>query len=119
MFVQCFRLKIHNNHIIPLQFLYERFGSNIPKYLPLENTFESGTNTEVHGAWYLFCVDSRLNVKRICNKYDFSDNFVPYRMKIDPNMYNREYTIYATGDKKNPFELFKMVHKGGHLIILK
>jgi hypothetical protein len=91
MIVNCFTItrKIDNPH--PIYVIYQEFGTEIPKYLQYEGG--SGDNT------YLCCVDARINVKKLCETYNYECGTL-YQMEVAEDMYNNSYTIYPTYKKE-------------------
>ena len=97
MFVNCFTVTIPTTSIffkIAIKELSKNFGDNIPKSLP----FEGG---KLYFITHLFCVDENVNVKEICNKYNY-DIGNPYKIEIEDYMYNNNYTIYTSYKKEGP-----------------
>ena len=94
MYVNCFKLQKLVTNNVSIEFIYNCFGSNIPKYLPLEHDR------------YLFCVDHNIDVKHIVAKYNFNEIEL-YKLKIDPMKYNYYHTIYPSYGPK-PYVLFKL-----------
>lgn len=93
MLVNIFRAKSLTGNI---DLLYNDFGSNIPKYLPLEGGLE-----------YLCCVDNKLNIELLCHKNDFTYYHL-LTIKIDKIQYNNEYRIAVNYfSKQEPYYLFK------------
>lgn len=87
MQVCCFTIKRPINNNIDVSVVYKEFGDNIPKY----NALEGG---DYLGPEYLCCVDANINIKSICDKY----NYVlrgSYKMNIDPSNYNSNYSIHS------------------------
>lgn len=91
MIVNFFSVKATNkSHNINI--LFNDFGANIPRYLPLEGG--SGLN-------YLFCVagDSNILAELVHNNgyqlnglYGTTDNHIAFtQLVVDDDMYNREY----------------------------
>ena len=50
---------------------------------------------------HLFCVDENINIKEICNKFNY-DIGKPYKIEIENYMYNNNYTIYNSYKKEGP-----------------
>lgn len=97
MLVSIFKVKSFKNNI---KLLYNDFGSNVPKYLPIEG----GTYT---GLEYLCCVDNKVNVENMCYKHNFTYNHL-VTIKIDESQYNNNYTIgFDYFSKQEPYYLFK------------
>jgi len=95
MFVNCFTVTIPTNIFkIYIKELSKKFGDNIPKYLP----FDGG---KLYFITYLFCVDENVNIKEICNTYNYEMG-KPYKIEIDDYMYNNNYTICNSYKKEGP-----------------
>ena len=95
MFVNCFTVTIPTSIFkITIKELSKKFGDNIPKSLP----FEGG---KLYFITHLFCVDENINIKEICNKYNY-DIGKPYKIKIEDYMYNENYTICNNYKKEGP-----------------
>ena len=90
MFVNCFTITIPtktNIVEIAINELSKKFGDNIPKSLP----FDGG---KLYYITHLFCVDENVDVKEICNKYNYEIEIgEPYKIEIEDCMYNNNYTI--------------------------
>jgi len=71
--------------------LYKEIGNHIPRCFQEEGGM---------GLSFVFCVDTRIDIKEICNKYnyDIGDNL--YKMEIDNGTYNNNYKIYPTYTNK-------------------
>ena len=69
------------------EIMYKELGNNIPKFFQ----YEGGM-----GLTFIFCVDSNVDIKRICKKYnyDIGDNL--HKMEIDEITYNNNYQVYPT-----------------------
>lgn len=100
MLVNIFRVKDLTGKTETIDLLYNEFGSNIPKYLPLEG----GTYT---GVEYLCCVDNKLNIELLCHKHNFTYYHL-VTINIDESQYNNEYRIAVNYfSKQEPYYLFK------------
>ena len=92
MIVNCFilnsvkRTKIFNKKINYISLIYKEFGKNIPKYLEYNDK-----------QTFLFCVDESVNIINICKRYDYIIDDL-YKMEINDNTYNNDYTIFPTYD---------------------
>jgi len=93
MFVNIFSVTIPSN-IFKTVFkgLSKEFGENIPKSLPFEGGY-------LYFITHLFCVDANVNIKEICNKYNY-DMGEPYKIEIEDYMYNNNYTINISYKKE-------------------
>jgi hypothetical protein len=95
MFVNCFTITIPTNIFeIAIKELSKKFGDNIPKSLP----FDGGM---LYYITHLFCVDENVDIKEICNKYNYEIG-EPYKIEIDDSMYNNNYTICISYKKEGP-----------------
>lgn len=95
MFVNCFTVTIPTSIFkIAIKELSKKFGDNIPKSLP----FDGG---KLYFITHLFCVDENINIKEICNKYNY-DIGKPYKIEIEDYMYNDNYTICNSYKKEGP-----------------
>jgi hypothetical protein len=79
---------------IAIKVLSKKFGNNIPKSLP----FDGG---KMYFITHLFCVDENINIKEICNKYNYEIG-EPYKIEIDDYKYNDNYTICYSFKKEGP-----------------
>jgi hypothetical protein len=86
--------------MIKIEKLAEKFGDNYPQYIQLEG----GT-----GINYLFCVDTKIDVKGICDLYKYEIYEEPYEMEIDLELYNNNYKIYP--DYSSNGECFRLLPK--------
>jgi hypothetical protein len=95
MIVNCFTLNsLRRNNLIKnnsinnnfIKLIYKEFGKNIPKYLQ----YNSGQSIT-----YLFCVNHSVDIINICKRYNYIINNL-YKMEIDDNTYNNNYTIFPT-----------------------
>lgn len=86
--------------MIKIEKLGEKFGDNYPHYTQLQN---GGGNN------YLFCVDTKIDVKSICDIYKYEIYEEPYEMEIDQELYNNKNKIYP--DYSSNGECFKLVLK--------
>ena len=95
MFVNYFTVTIPSSiSKIAIKQLSKKFGDNIPKSLP----FEGG---KLHFVTNLFCVDENINIKKICNEYNY-DMGKPYKIEIEDCTYNDNYTICNSYEKEGP-----------------
>ena len=96
MFVKCFTINTlqRSKTIFSLfkpqqkelpEIMYKELGKNIPKCLQ----YEGGM-----GLSFTFCVDSKVDVKEICKKYNYDVGDTLYEMVIEPHTYNNKYQIY-------------------------
>ena len=69
------------------ELMYKELGHNIPKCLE----YEGGM-----GLSFTFCVDEKVDIKKICKKYNYDVGDTLYRMEIDDHTYNNKYQIYPT-----------------------
>ena len=93
--VNCFTVTMPSSiYKIAIKQLSNEFGKNIPHFLP----YEGGRMGFITN---LCCVDANINVKEICEKYNYEMG-VPTKMLIEDSMYNSNYTIYNTYNKKGP-----------------
>jgi len=93
MFVNIFSVNIPSNIVeIAIKELSKEFGENIPKSLPYENGY-------LYFITHIFCVDSNVNIKEICDKYNFSMD-KPYKIEIEDYMYNNNYRLRISYKKK-------------------
>lgn len=88
MRVNCFTMKRPMNNPIDIDVLYKEFGDNIPKYNPLEGG-------DYLGPEYLCCVDANVDIKVICDKYNYILREI-YKMDIDSSKYNSNYYLHET-----------------------
>ena len=58
---------------------------------------------------HLFCVDSNVNIKEICNKFNYDMN-KPY--EIEDYMYNYNYTICNSYKKEGSRFYLKLLNNG-------
>lgn len=99
--VACFvvKNKYFDKHAI--ERLHKSFGFNIPKYLQ----YEGGT-----GLNYLCCVDSKVEIDKICDIFHFEYSRPFYEMDINKKYYTNEYIIHPTYKKDGPkFLLRKLI----------
>lgn len=89
MYVQCVTIYIDNAKNIDI--LYKDFGENIPKYSPILVGNYKLTSL------YVFCVDSKIDIIKICNKYNYIF-YELYVMEIEDNMFNNKYTVHASSN---------------------
>ena len=95
MFVNCFTvIMLSSIYKIAIKQLSNEFGKNIPRFSPYE-----GGN--IGFITHLCCVDTNVNVKQICEKYNYEMGN-PTKMLIEDSMYNSNYTIYNTYNKEGP-----------------
>ena len=95
MFVNCFTVTMSSSiYTNAIKELSKEFGKNIPRFLPYEGG-KMGFITN------LCCVDTDINVEKICKKYNYEMGN-PEKMLIENNMYNSNYTIYNTYNKEGP-----------------
>jgi hypothetical protein len=93
MLVNIFSVNIpSNNAEIVMKELSKEFGENIPKYLPFENGY-------LYFITHIFCVDENINIKEICNKYNFDMDKL-YKIEIEDYMYNNNYRLRISYKKK-------------------
>lgn len=88
LFVNIFTVIKPRGNLIPVETLYSSFGNNIPKYSELK--FLNKTNGEQH---YLFCVDSNINAKELCNKYHYNYLLNQSSTYIGNDKYNDKHKI--------------------------
>jgi hypothetical protein len=67
---------------------FSEFGNNIPNYLQ----YEGGG---MDGCTFLCCVDIKVDVDKICSKYNQTCSKM-YQIEIDEQEYNNNYTIHPT-----------------------
>jgi hypothetical protein len=91
--------------------LYDSFGENIPKYLPLEG----GT-----GVNYLFCVkgcakdifeickNHKYKVNGFCLEEDEFDDYSFKKIEVDDDKYNNNYYACPTFYEKDLYKLSKI-----------
>lgn len=72
-----------------LEEFYKNLGINIPKYLEYE-----GEERE-----YIFCIDNKLDINAICNKFGIKD-FSISKITIDKEKFNYKYQIRPTYDDR-------------------
>ena len=105
MFVRCFTINtlqrpkrlfsFFNQKELP-ELMYKELGNNIPKCFQ----YEGGM-----GLTFIFCVDSDVDIKRICKKYNYDIGDTLYEMEIDEITYNNKYQIYPTNIYKPTYIL--------------
>jgi hypothetical protein len=85
--------------------VYKAFGENIPRYLSLEGG-------DYKGPEYMLCIDRGINVKEICDKYDYiCKNSRTY--EVDESKFNKEYQIIPTYYSSDiPYRLEKYTLSG-------
>ena len=99
MFVKCFTITMPSSiYKIAINQLSYEFGKNIPRFSP----YEGGKMGFIAN---LYCVDENINVEEICKKYNYEMG-TSTKMLIEDNMYNSNYIIYNTYNKKGP--LFRL-----------
>lgn len=83
--------------------LSDAFGNNIPRYSPLEGG-------DYKGPLYLFCVDSNVDFKSICNKYKYRYySYSVYEFEVNEEQYNNNYQIHKVYyTKEEPYRLEKI-----------
>ena len=95
MFVNCFTVTIPSNIFkIAIKEVSKEFGENIPKSLPFDGGY-------LYFITHLFCVDANVNIKEICNKYNYEMG-KPYKIEIEDYMYNNNYTVCISYKKEGP-----------------
>lgn len=95
MFVNCFTVTMSSSiYKIAITELSKEFGKNIPRF----SLYEGGKMGFITN---LCCVDTDVNVKQICEKYNYEMGN-PTKMLIEDSMYNSNYTIYNTYNKEGP-----------------
>jgi hypothetical protein len=95
MFVNCFTVTIPSSiSKIAMKELSKKFGENIPKSLPFDGGY-------LYFITHLFCVDENVNIKEICNKYNYEMRN-PFKIEIEDYMYNNNYTICNSYKKEGP-----------------
>ena len=95
MFVKCFTVTMSSSiYKTGINQLSKEFGKNIPCFSP----YEGGPLGFIT---HLCCVDTNVNVKQICEKHNYEMGN-PEKMRIDANMYNSNYIICNTYNKKGP-----------------
>ena len=67
--------------------LYKEFGNNIPRCFQYEGDM---------GLSFIFCVDTKVDIKAICTIYNYDIGDSLYKMEIDENTYNNNYQVYPT-----------------------
>ena len=93
MFVNCFTITMSSSICkTAIKELSKEFGKNIPCFSP----YEGGSLGFIT---HLCCVDTNINVEKICKKYDYKMGNSE-QMQIKDNMYNSNYTIYNTYNKE-------------------
>jgi len=93
MYVNIFSVTVPSNiSKIAMKELSKEFGENIPKSLPFEDGF-------LYFTTHIFCVDTNVNIEEICKKYNYDIN-KPYKIKIEDYMYNNNYTLHISYEKK-------------------
>jgi hypothetical protein len=93
MFVNIFSVTIPANiSKVAMEQLSKEFGENIPKFLLFEDGF-------LYFITHIFCVDVSVNIKEICNKYNY-DMKKPYKIEIEDYMYNNNYKLNISYKKK-------------------
>jgi hypothetical protein len=70
--------------MIKINKLAEKFGDNYPKYSMIDGK---------SGITHLFCIDSKIDVRTICNFYKYEIYTDPYQMNIEPEQYSNDYII--------------------------
>jgi len=93
MFVHFFTVTMPTS-IYLMKELSKEFGENIPKSLPFEGGY-------LYFISHLFCVDTNVNIEEICNKYT-CEMGNPYKVEIEDNMYNNNYTVQFSYKKEGP-----------------
>lgn len=84
MKVNFFVISSSYDNSLKIELLYKLFGENIPKYKINEGGIDFN---------YLFCVESNVDVKSICENNNYKiGKFI--EEEIDEKLYNNEYTIY-------------------------
>lgn len=79
-----FSVRKHNESS-PIQELWNAFGNNLPRYMPLEG----GT-----GINYLFCIKNTEDViVDTCKKHKYTINHGLTKAEIDDGMYNNMHTV--------------------------
>jgi hypothetical protein len=90
---------------ISINVLYKEFGTNIPRYLPLEGG-------DYNGPQYLCCVDRKIDFETICEKYKYK-YYPPYKFIVEEEKYNNLYQIRSSYyTKELPYRLEKYVESG-------
>ena len=103
MIVNCFTVTIpSNNYEIAMKELSEEFGKNIPKSLPFDGGY-------LYFITHLFCVDEKINIEEICNKYNYEMG-KPYKIEIEDYMYNNNYIICNSYKKEGPIFYLKLTN---------
>ena len=69
------------------EIMYTELGNNIPKCLQ----YEGG-----QGLSFTFCVDSKVDIKEICKKYNYDIGDTLYEMEIGEHTYNNKYQVHPT-----------------------
>ena len=64
--------------------LYKELGQDIPKCFQYEDGM---------GLSFIFCVDTKVDIKEICKKYNYDIGDKLYKMEINDNTYNNNYKI--------------------------
>lgn len=90
MLVHCFTITRKTDNPINVNTVHSEFGTNIPNFLQ----YEGGSG----GCTFLCCVDIQVNVKEICDKYNYECGTL-YQIHIDDNKYNNLYIIYPSYKK--------------------
>jgi hypothetical protein len=78
---------------IPVEDLSKEFGENIPKYV----YYDGG-----YGSTVLFCVDINVDVRKICEKYNYRISDRLEIIDVESSMYNNRYSIYPNYRKDAP-----------------
>ena len=78
------------------EIMYKELGNNIPKCFQ----YEGGM-----GLTFIFCVDSDVDIKRICKKYNYDIGDTLHKMQIDDITYNNNYQVYPTNIYKPTYIL--------------
>jgi hypothetical protein len=93
MFVNIFTVTIPaSNSKISMKELSKEFGENIPKSLPFDRGY-------LYFITHIFCVNANVNIKEICNKYNY-DIGEPYKIEIEDYMYNNNYSLHISYKKE-------------------
>ncbi len=89
MLVNFVTIKIsnNNNQKKTLEKLIIYFGTDIPKYIKIDNYSNNNLSNE-----YLFCIKSDINLNDISNKFGLEYNLIN-SIWIDISMYNSNYII--------------------------
>lgn len=90
MLVNCFTVQVPTGSYKDIDELYDLFGDSGPQYLQLEGG-------DYQGPQYLFCVDAKIDVRKICEENGFRFfSYKPTTIEIDEKKYSRSYIVKPT-----------------------